>query len=86
MLPAVTTVVFNGMYMGDAGAAALAAALDRGALPRLTHLDLMEAAIGDAGLVGLAPALRRRPALKCLNLTDNSFRDEGISALVAPRH
>jgi hypothetical protein len=34
------------------------------ALPRLELLALRKAAIGDAGLVALAPALRRRPALK----------------------
>ena len=41
-------------------------------------------AIGDAGLVTLAPALRRRPALVRLNLMDNPLGDEGIAALVAP--
>ena len=42
------------------------------------------AAIGDAGLVALAPALRRRPALTCLHLSSNLFGDEGLAALVAP--
>ena len=54
--------------MGDAGASALAAALDRGALPRLEDLALGDAAIGDAALAALAPALRRRPALESLYL------------------
>ena len=54
--------------MGDAGASALAAALGRGALPRLQLLALSNAAIGDAGLVALAPALRRLPALEVLHL------------------
>ena len=70
--------------MGDAGTSALAVALDRGALPRLECLGLMHAAIGDAGLVALAPALRRRPALKGLALNGNPFGDEGLAALVAP--
>ena len=34
--------------------------------------------------VALAPALRRLPALKVLNLNCNPFGDEGIAALVAP--
>ena len=70
--------------MGDAGASALAAALDRGALPRLETLFLSSAAIGNAGLVALAPALRRRPALFSLCLFDNPFGDEGLAALLAP--
>ena len=41
-------------------------------------------AIGDAGLVALAPALRRRPALERLYLCYNPFGDEGLAALVAP--
>ena len=44
------------------------------------------AAIGDAALAALAPALRRgrRPLLKCLYLYDNPFGDDGLAALVAP--
>ena len=62
----------------------LAAALGQGALPRLKTLQLYNAAISDAGLVALAPALRRRPALERLVLSDNPFGDEGLAALVAP--
>ena len=83
-LPAVTGVrLFT--HVGDAGASALAAALDRGALPRLQNLGLGNAAIGDAGLVALAPALQRLPALEKLYLYSNSFGDEGVAALVAPQ-
>ena len=46
------------MHVGDAGASALAAALGRGALPRLNCLVLCHAGIGDAGMVGLAAAAR----------------------------
>jgi hypothetical protein len=53
-------------------------------MPRLKHLLLFNAAIGDAGLVALAPALRRRPVLEVLRLFQNSFGDEGLAALVAP--
>jgi len=75
------------MHMGDAGASALAAALGRGALPRLKLLALTSAnaAIGDAGLVALAPALRRLPSLEELLLCGNDpLGDEGLAALVAP--
>ena len=34
--------------------------------------------------MALAPALRRRPELKQLNLGANSLGDEGLAALVAP--
>merc|ERR1740139_239505 len=71
------------MHVGDAGAEALAAALGQGALPRLNSLMLHDATIGDAGLVALAPALRRRPALEKLYLSYNPLGDEGLAALVA---
>ena len=45
-LPAVTHLRIVGMHVGDAGASAIAAALDRGALPRLEDLALMNADIG----------------------------------------
>ena len=82
-LPSLTTLQLT-MRVGDAGASALAAALGRGALPRLKTLSLNWAAIGDAGLVALAPALRRLPALEHLNLYNNPLGDEGLAALVAP--
>jgi len=83
-LPAVTTFYLVNVCVGDAGASALAAALDRGALQRVKELSLHNAAIGDAGVVALAPALRRLPALERLHLPRNPFGDEGLAALVAP--
>ena len=93
-LPALTSLdIYGGTHVGDAGASALAAALGRGALPRLKTLylgstalgdDLHSTAIGDAGLVALAPALRRLPALEGLGLDRNPLGDEGLAALVAP--
>ena len=59
-------------------------ALGRGALPRLQCLWLHNATIGDAGLVALAPALRRLPALEIIELCYNMFGDEGLAALLAP--
>ena len=53
-------------------------------MPRLEFLTLGTSAIGDAGLVALAPALRRRPALESLSLAGNPLGDEGLAALVAP--
>ena len=72
------------MHVGEAGASAIAAALGRGALPRLQIVALGNAAVGDAGLVALAPALRRLPALEWLDLEGSSFGDEGLAALLAP--
>ena len=84
-LPALTSFWLINVRVGDACASTLAAALDRGALQRLQTLQLDKAtAIGDAGLVALAPALRRRPALAILSLDHNPFGDEGLAALVAP--
>ena len=84
-LPAVTFLAFfANVHVGDAGASALAAALSRGALPQLENLALSNSAIGDAGLVALAPALRRLPALVRLDLRDSPLGDEGLAALVAP--
>ena len=40
--------------------------------------------IGGAGLLALAPALRRRPTLEGLSLAGNPLGDEGLAALVAP--
>ena len=82
-LPAVTWFSLS-LFVGDAGASALAAALGRGALPRLQSLLLTYADISDAGLVALAPALRRRPALGRLYLCGTECSDESITALVAP--
>ena len=58
--------------------------MGRGALPRLKILYLSNTAIGDAGLVALAPALRRLPTLEALGFGGNPLGDEGLAALVAP--
>ena len=72
----------GGLHVGVAGASALAAALDRGALSQLKCLALRSARICDAALVALAPALRRRPALEELDLCANPFGGRGLAALL----
>lgn len=81
--PSVTELNIDS-HVGDAGASAIADALDRSALPRLKNLSLRDTNIGDAGLVALAPALRRRPLLEDLRFDYNEFSDNGLTALVAP--
>ena len=69
---------------GDVVASALGTALARAAFPNLKRIRLARSGIGDAGLVALAPALRRRPALCEIDLDDNPLGDAGVAALVGP--
>jgi len=69
---------------GDVVASALGTALARAAFPNLKRIRLARSGIGDAGLVALAPALRRRPALREIDLDDNPLGDAGVAALVGP--
>ena len=50
----------------------------------LSFAGLSSTALGDAGLVALAPALRRLAVLEGLYLGQNPLGDEGLAALVAP--
>ena len=73
--------------IGDAGLAALAKAVESGALDKLTSLRLGSNQIGDAGLQALADALGKGtlPALELehLELTANQIGDVGLSALAS---
>ena len=63
----------------------LAAALDAGALPRLTRLNLINNEIDDTGVVALARALGAAAAgrkLKRLQLENNMWGVAGLTALV----
>ena len=69
--------------LGTAGASALAAALSRGALPKLKVLFIGGNEMGDEALAALAPALRQRPAFKRLSLGHNRIGDVDRLLLVA---
>jgi len=69
--------------MGDEGAAALAAALAEGRLPKLEQLDLNGTGMGDAGAAALAAALGGAPALEELVVGGNAFGEDAAEALKA---
>ena len=83
-LPAVTRLAIDGMHVGDAGASALAAALDRGALPRLRGLHLDERRHRRRGAGGPRAGLAAAARAGGLFLGGNPLGDEGLAALVAP--
>jgi hypothetical protein len=58
-LRALTMLCIEGVHVGNTGAFELADALDRGAMPQLKGLGLVQAAISGATLAILTPALRR---------------------------
>ena len=81
-LPALTCLNID-THVSNAGASALAAALGRGALPRLGTLCLSNATNGGTGLVTLAPVLSVLPALKQLSLRDCTAGPDGVQRLMA---
>ena len=64
------------------GAEALAAALSRGALPKLEELGVASNPIGRQGIATLSPVLRKLPTLRYLNLFNCQIGDEGVASLV----
>ena len=69
--------------IGPAGAEALAAALHRGAMPKLETLWLSHNPISNQGVAVLAAPLRKLPALWKLHLSDCIMDDEGVTSLMA---
>ena len=69
--------------IGPAGAETLAAALGRGAMPKLEELLIFANPIGVQGATALAAPLRKLPALKMLSLARCEIGDEGVASLFA---
>lgn len=67
--------------IGDAGAAAIAAALHDSAEPVLEDLHLAYCGVGDEGAVALASALATNRSLQLLHLAGNSVTDTGADAI-----
>ena len=78
-----TNLALGFNYIGPAGAEALAAALRRGALPKLSRVSLIGSPIGNQGVAALAAPLRKLPALTNLLLVNNEIGDEGVASLFA---
>ena len=75
------------LYLNDSeispvGARAFAAALRRGAMANLRHLQLGNNPMGKEAVVALAAPLRKLHALKTLYIWDCHVDDEGVAALV----
>ena len=68
---------------GPAGAEAFAAALGRGAMPKLERLFIGDNPIGDLGVAALVAPLRKMPALQNVDLAHCGIGDEGVASLVA---
>ena len=81
--PALRHVELDGNHAGYAGAAALAAAMHRGALPCLETLFFgRNPHVGNDGAAVLAPELRRARALERFDLNSCGIGDEGAAALL----
>jgi len=86
-LPALTELSICGegpswLGIGPAGAEALAAALRRGAMPKIEYLFLSNSKLpGDQG-AALFATLKKCPALKLLDLGMCGIGDEGVASLV----
>ena len=65
--------------VGDAGAAALASALERSTT--MKTLDLFQTDVSDSGVVALASGLGRSPSMTTLDLSWNQITDVCVSTL-----
>ena len=82
-LPCLTTLSFTRCRLGPAVAEALAAAVSRGALPRIEELTVGGNSFGREGGATLAASLRKLRALRVLQLWGCSLGDEGVVSLFA---
>ena len=71
----------TGKRIGDVGARALAASLEKNTT--LTDLGLDDNEIGDDGAKALAASLEKNTTLEVLDLDDNEIGDDGARALAA---
>jgi len=84
--PALSELCANGVCLSSTSVHALAAAIEEGALPKLTRLNLINNEIDDGGCAKLAHALGRsvaRHSLSRLQLENNVLSDPGLMAIVA---
>jgi large subunit ribosomal protein L31/Ran GTPase-activating protein 1 len=81
--PQIRALVLTDTCLGDAGVAAVAAALCGGAAPALERLELALNEVAPAGAAALAAALAGRPALRALVLRENELECAGAVALAA---
>tara|TARA_B110001452_G_scaffold247211_1_gene233119 strand:- start:34 stop:555 length:522 start_codon:yes stop_codon:yes gene_type:complete len=69
--------------IGPAGAETLAAALHRGAMPKIEELYISFNPIGNQGMASLTAALRKMTNLSSLGFSRCNIGDEGVASLVA---
>lgn len=74
-----------GNFIGDDGAAALAALLRQPRASGVTDVDLYGNQVGPAGAAALADALRANPSFVVLDLRSNPVGAEGARALAAAK-
>ena len=81
--PSLTKLYIQNNNIGPAGAEALAAALRRGAMPKLMRLTLANnPTLGNQGAAALGAVLRKRSVFERLDLGVCGIGDEGVASLV----
>jgi len=79
----VAVIDLKGCWLGDDGAAVLAAALEKGSLSRLKELHLRWNSLSERGAALLASALPGAPSLEVLDLGGNWLGDAGAAAVAS---